>query len=88
MRKEILECDLCGREIKSNDGPYYHLERERREYLGEGCLGGPIQLDMCRYCLKNLIEPLGKWPKAPSLPMEAIEDEPSWHDGVGPDKGR
>jgi len=63
MKKEIIECDLCGVEIKPKHGMYYHLEKELLERWGEHVTIGPTQLDICRYCLKNLIEPLGKWPE-------------------------
>ena len=74
MKKEIIECDLCGGEIKEKHGVYYHLEKGFLEYTDEGRNAGPQQLDICRYCLKNLIAPLGKWPEEkPSDPVPVFD---------------
>jgi hypothetical protein len=77
MRKETLECDLCGGEIKNKDTVFYYLEvRVLPESAEPIPLDGPKEMDICRYCLKNLIEPLGKWPKEkPSDPVLAPEDD-------------
>ena len=76
MKKEIIECDLCGGEIKEKHGMYYHLEKEFLECLEEPYNAGPSQMDICRYCMKELLEPLGKWPeKKPSDPVLAPEDD-------------
>ena len=76
MKRKIIECDLCGQEIKENHGVYYHLEKEFLEYTEEGYNASPQRMDVCRYCLKNLIEPLGKWPEdKPSDPVLAPEDD-------------
>ncbi len=87
MKKEIIECDLCGREIVETNGFYYHLEKELLLNWAEHKNTGPGQIDICRYCLQNLFEPLGKWPEEkPPDPVPIFDGEPSYHDGVGPDK--
>lgn len=59
MRKEIIKCDLCGVEIKSENVFYYTLIRKGLTLIGR--YDGPDQMDICRHCIQNLLDPLGKW---------------------------
>jgi hypothetical protein len=88
MRKEIIKCDLCDVEIALGGVFYYTLSRTLLPTLGAH--DGPDHMDICRYCIQDLLDPLGKWPE---LESELGQDEEAvLVDSVdfsedGPDKG-